>query len=237
MDEGIRSTGHTIPVDVWLVDQTRLVIAPNDALNDLSSKERSHAASLSHPHIRQSAVLSRWVFKWVLAQYLNVQTHRVELETDSLGKPRLRGTPFHFNLSHSGNFSAVAVCACTPVGIDIEINRAVPDCRDLAGWMMSALEKRIFATFPGNQHNRRFLELWTRKEAVLKCEGVGLMRDPRSILVGWHHLPVQIEGETFHVADIKARENIICAASSRRNFHVNFCTPDERDGYLPLEPV
>ncbi len=94
------------------------------------------------------------------------------------GKPFLAEHPdLHFNLSHC--LSAVA-CAVSrsPVGIDIEsVRKARPD---LVSRTMNAAEaQRIFSS---PDPDREFTVLWTRKEAVLKLSGRGIVDDMRSVL-------------------------------------------------------
>ncbi len=81
-------------------------------------------------------------------------------------KPYLRGFPdFHFNISNSGDFVAVAF-ADTPIGIDIEVHRDVN----------LKISERYFTADEKNyvKDNISFFYVWTRKEALLKQIGVGL---------------------------------------------------------------
>jgi 4'-phosphopantetheinyl transferase len=156
------------------------------------------------------------VFKAVLADYLGVGPRRIELATNKYGKPELLGSRLQASLSRSEGFSAIAVSCDVPVGIDLEVERAVPNCHELAMLLMSSCEERIFSTYTDSTRPRKFLELWTRKEAVLKCFGTGLRVDPRSITVGWNRRTVRVETNTLWVADIGLGTNFVCALSSMR---------------------
>lgn len=89
------------------------------------------------------------------------------------GKPYLTNAPVHFNLSHSGDFVLCAVDD-RPIGVDIEAVRPISPklidrvCND---------EERAFV----GGDERRFLQIWTAKEAIVKRSGVGLHGDLRKI--------------------------------------------------------
>jgi phosphopantetheinyl transferase len=98
-------------------------------------------------------VASRWALRRVLENYLDQPAAAIELETAELGKPHLRdGGELEFNLSHSAGLALVAVTHGRPVGVDVEL---IEERRPLS-----------------------FYEDWVRREARLKCLGVGLGAPP-----------------------------------------------------------
>ncbi len=94
------------------------------------------------------------------------------------GKPFLAEHPdLHFNLSHCRVAVACAV-SHSPVGVDIEsIRTARPD---LVRRTMNAEEAQSILS--ADDPNRAFTVLWTRKEAVLKLSGRGIVDDMRAVL-------------------------------------------------------
>ncbi len=94
------------------------------------------------------------------------------------GKPFLAEHPdLHFNLSHCRVAVACAV-SHSPVGIDIEsIRTARPD---LVRRTMNAAEAQSILS--ADDPDREFTILWTRKEAVLKLSGRGIVDDMRDVL-------------------------------------------------------
>ncbi len=94
------------------------------------------------------------------------------------GKPVLKGSVLHFNLSHSGPFALLGV-GDTPLGVDVE--RIRPRRPSLPRYALSDAE---FSWFTGRGSRwEDFYTLWTLKESRGKCTGQGLDRAPRTIAV------------------------------------------------------
>lgn len=85
------------------------------------------------------------------------------------GKPEIEG--LCFNLSHSGE---MVVCAISekPVGCDIELIKDAP--KRVAGKSFSDEEKEHLQQFSGDEYNREFFRIWTKKESYLKMTGKGI---------------------------------------------------------------
>jgi 4'-phosphopantetheinyl transferase len=84
-------------------------------------------------------------------------------------------TPLAFNLSHTRQIVACVVSRGTVVGIDIERADRLRDAMTIAARFFSprevaGLRRRACA----NDRARRFIELWTLKEAFIKATGKGL---------------------------------------------------------------
>ena len=87
------------------------------------------------------------------------------------GKPYVVDFPVKISLSHSGKFAAVALSE-NEVGVDIE--RTEPQQRRLAERFFHPEEISYLAPFDGDEFDRRFTEIWTRKEAYVKALGTGI---------------------------------------------------------------
>lgn len=94
--------------------------------------------------------------------------------TGEYGKPYLMGQPgVEFNLSHTPGAVVVAV-SDSPVGVDVERHRTIDT--EIAADICSPAERRLLekaCTVPTDV----FFEIWTKKEALLKCLGVGVVED------------------------------------------------------------
>lgn len=97
----------------------------------------------------------------------------LEICSDSHGKPYLRGRPFCYNLSHSGDY---VFCAVSEREIGADIQRRVPGRESrVAGRFFSGREAAaIRAIGDETERSKLFYRLWTRKEALGKLSGEGI---------------------------------------------------------------
>ena len=117
----------------------------------------------------------RWVrarssLRLILSRYAGDDPARLVFRYGKHGKPTLLPfTEIEFNLSHAGDFAAIAVARSVPVGVDIERLRANVD--------MAALLRRLGETdLP--QGEAELYQAWTRREARTKAEGGPLFTRP-----------------------------------------------------------
>ena len=101
------------------------------------------------------------------------------IKQEKNGKPYLFGqnenTAVHFNLSNSNNIAAYAFSKMKDIGIDIEKIRPIPDMMDIAANNFTEKENVLIAQCDTDSRSDMFYRIWTRKEAVLKAQGVGLL--------------------------------------------------------------
>lgn len=90
-----------------------------------------------------------------------------EILRDEMGKPYFKDASLHFNVSHSGEYLAIAVSDST-VGIDIQEPKSIKD------GMYRKVVQPEEAMLIGEDRQNDFLRLWTLKESFVKAEGKGL---------------------------------------------------------------
>ncbi len=92
------------------------------------------------------------------------------------GKPGLPGAGHHFNITHSGPAALIALSS-HPVGIDLERLRPVRmESRRRRLIEAAALAVADGAPITGRSDEQRFLQAWTRLEALAKADGCGIGR-------------------------------------------------------------
>lgn len=147
----------------------------------LDPAEQVRAQRFLHAADRERFIAGHGFLRRLLGLYLGIRPQDVVMLRGEFGKPYLADAALHFNLSDTKDAILVAL-AEQPVGADIETMRRRTDHERVADHYFTPRETAsIRAATDGK---RRFLELWTRKEAVLKASGVGLMDDLHSLEVG-----------------------------------------------------
>lgn len=160
------------------------------ALTDLPEPIVNRARRYRSDKARQNLVASQVALRQSLVA---LGENPASLEVCPYGRPFLAGSGFEFNLSHSEQRAVIAMSKdehlFEALGVDVEwISRRVE--RD-------ALAKRFFAP---PEHNftlksaENFFTVWTRKEAVLKTNGLGLRVELDSFQVLENQVAQEITG-------------------------------------------
>lgn len=137
------------PLDLW---RARLDRADWPPAEGLPEAERERARALRLPEARRRWVAARWALRLVLGSYLGRDPAAIELRFGAHGKPALAGNEsLRFNLSHSGELAVIAVSGEREVGVDVQRLGAKP---------------------------AEYYAAWVRREAIAKCQGVGIWGPP-----------------------------------------------------------
>ena len=109
----------------------------------------------------------------ILASLLACSVEAIELEYGPKGKPTLR-TDFglHFSVSHADTISMVAVTRVAPIGVDVELVRAVPMADAILRRFLPAED--VGTILSDDKKDFRFVRAWTRAEATVKVRGASV---------------------------------------------------------------
>ncbi len=143
----------------------------NDILiNSLSSYRLEKLNSLHNEYLKKKSIGAELLLIQMLCAQYREMSLPLKIKASETGKPYFcDNTGVFFNLSHSKDMVA-CVIADTEVGIDIQhmgeykediIDRFFTD--DEQKYIEIAKNKKL-----------AFYEVWTKKEALLKCKGTGL---------------------------------------------------------------
>ena len=171
-------------------DMTQVTEAEVRRMLPLVDEQRRNDA-LSYKHLfGQYACLKSWLMLKELLIPLGIND--LAMEYNEHGKPFLVHHPeVHFNLSHCKNGIAVAV-DLSPVGIDIESYRRGNTA--LIRRTMNPAETEWIRS--SSDPIEAFTQFWTKKEAVVKLRGTGIINDLHSVLDGeGYRLKTQVNRE------------------------------------------
>jgi 4'-phosphopantetheinyl transferase len=126
---------------------------------------------------RQQFALTRALQRHVLSAYAaDVSPVEWRFQSTPEGRPSL-APPFdrsglQFNIAHTEGLVVMAVCRHARVGVDVEKLGRAPLA--VTERYFSAAEAAQLRALPAEAQPRRFVQLWTLKEAYLKAVGAGL---------------------------------------------------------------
>ncbi len=162
----------------------------------LDDGELTRAARFRFERHRTRFVAAHAGMRRLLGARLDVPPDQVRLATTAEGKPVLADSdglpgkpesaqpPFWFNLTHSETVGYLAIAPWI-IGVDVEVVRSFDELQPLMESCCSPEEMTALSAEPVELRARRFLQVWTRKEAVLKAWGVGIGAIPlRELQVG-----------------------------------------------------
>lgn len=190
------------PIDVWRIDLDATDEPAAEQL--LDAEELRRAARFAFPKHARRYRQAHVALRRLLALRLGADAAGLRFALGPHGKPKLSGTSesLAFNLSDSEDMALIAIAPAGEIGIDVERLRGIPDAHELAAVHFCAREAGwLAAAVTDDQRDRRFLRMWTRKEACLKAIGTGLsipsasfdagLSDHTSTCAGWQ--PVEID--------------------------------------------
>jgi 4'-phosphopantetheinyl transferase len=187
-------------VHSWLVDLGNAVASASALRDDLTPDDRAHADSMVTPARRDELIVRRGALRRILATYLHQPAASIRFTPNSAGKPEVVDASFdcRFNVSHSGSHMVVAVTAARAIGVDVQVIRPRTRCLDLARRFFSPSEVQSLSRVPADEIESAFFDLWTLKEAWVKCLGAG-------IAYGLHRFTIDAQSDPPRLIDVDNR--------------------------------
>ena len=143
----------------------------------LSPDEHDRMAAFRFEHDRRDFAFAHGVLRTVLGGYLKTEPARLRFRYSEHKKPDLAnaGSGLRFNLSHTDGYVLLGVCLGREIGVDVEKLREDFETDELASRFFSLAEARALRRLHKRHRRQAFFHCWTRKEALLKARGGGLM--------------------------------------------------------------
>lgn len=156
----------------------------------------------------QLFVLGKLLVKEALLVLDHPQLTLDQLQTTSTGRPTFNST-LDFNISHAGDYVICAASAVCRVGVDIEQIKPLPLELYNRCWT-SAEQNRLMS----DKNLQTFYSLWTRKEAVLKADGMGLHDELHKIDVLQDIL--EFNTNTWYLQNLQLADDYIAHLATNR---------------------
>jgi 4'-phosphopantetheinyl transferase len=143
---------------------------------------------------------------------------KIDFGVSHTGKPYLMGFPqYEFSMTHTHHAVAAAVSE-QPVGVDVERIKGVD--LSIANRIFSDREVALLNTAPDKRFS--FLEIWTKKEALIKKRGTGLTNDLSSF-------DTTSSSPCERFVSYETGDYIISLCSDAENHEVEFLTISEME--------
>lgn len=144
----------------------------------LSIEEINRSDRFKFDQHRHRYIVSRANLRIILGKYLNLDPAEIEFIYDDHGKPRIKSSQNHdhleFNMSHSQNFSLYGIVKKYAIGVDVEYHRKMSDADQISERFFTEQESALIKNTSEPEKLNIFFQLWTAKEAYLKCTGEGI---------------------------------------------------------------
>lgn len=164
-------------IDLWLTDLSELPL------------EAGPSGTTRKEQVLRRRIQQQFILRLLLGSYLGLPGKDVSPVRSERGKPVLPGSlaesGLNFNLSHSGNWLAIAVARNVPVGVDIECRRVLRRPADMARRYFPADEAEWLAGLEEPALSRAFISQWTAREALVKATGSTLAESLGQLALDW----------------------------------------------------
>lgn len=204
------------------LDALRKNIPSYSELLDPSEHER--AARFRFDVDRERFIIAHGVLRTLLGERLAEDPARIIFSRGPYGKPYLQGSELRFNLSDTKDAMLVGITKRGEIGVDIESMQRRVDHLAVSEHYFTPEEIESIAVAPDSK--RRFLEFWTRKEAVLKASGVGIMDDLKVLRVDAalnrmtisHEAFVRHAAPAYHVRTLSLGDDHLISVASEQEW-------------------
>ena len=180
--------------------RTKSLTDYNAAFHALTPEKRARVDKIRQKKDKMRTVFADALARELLSEALKKEPSELAFVLGEYGKPLLKGGEYFFNVSHSEDIVVAAVSE-TSVGIDVERIRDISPyiakkyfCHNEQVYLFGHEPRDTdFEHVLSPEARMRFFELWTAKEAYLKCRGTGMTHvkavDTTALFFERHLLP------------------------------------------------
>jgi 4'-phosphopantetheinyl transferase len=181
----------------------------------LSPQEIAKAARFLKPADRNNFLVRRYTLRMLLAAVLQQDPAEIRFLQSVNKKPSLPN--IYFNTSHTGNFAVIAMSAA-PIGTDIETLRPDFAFQELLTQCFSQQESTYISAAADMPLS--FFTLWTRKEALLKATGEGIVDNLQQVVS--MSADTERNGVVYRLQSSCINNTVLSIASSGTNTEMNY---------------
>jgi len=211
-------------VQLWRIELDNASDFIGHYTSHLTSIEKADAERHRIGETRNHFAIGRACLRILLGHALGIAPNDINIAAGAHGKPEIpdvRGNRIYFNLAHSSNTILIAMSYEGAVGVDVEYLDRATDFMEVALANFTEQETASLAAIADpNILHRTFYSYWTRKEAVGKADGRGLLLSLASFDVSFESMsnhPICLpesddnKGKQYFVSDIDLGDSVVGA--------------------------
>jgi 4'-phosphopantetheinyl transferase len=207
-------------VHLWRVDLTDAAAHASRYISLLTPGELAEASRRTVGQVRDHFTIGRACVRVLIGNAEEMHPHKVTIAKGVHGKPEipaLGGHSISFNLAHSKNTLLIALRRKGAIGVDVEYFDRSTDIMEVAHANFTVNESEALAAADPETRLRTFYRYWTRKEAIGKADGRGLLLPLASFDVSFEPIeshPVSVSespsepGKQYFVCDLNLEDGI-----------------------------
>jgi 4'-phosphopantetheinyl transferase len=161
-------------VFIFTVNLTSYINNVSKCWECLSVKEKIQANKYYTKSLSDKYIMSHGILRHILSYYTKQYPQDIEFTHNEYGKPFLKNSNIHFNMSHSHNMVSYIVALNYRVGIDIELHDNNLNIQELTSLVLTSAESKYLSGLKSKEKLELFYHLWTKKESLIKANGQGL---------------------------------------------------------------
>jgi len=234
-------------VQLWRIDLAAAAGSANQYISILSTSEQADASRRRIGQVRDHFTFGRACLRVLIGNALRIDPRDVTITKGIHGKPEtpaIGGCSLSFNLAHSHGTLLVALRQQGAVGVDVEHFDRSTDIMEIAQANFTEDEAGSLAAITDPEARLQlFYRYWTRKEAIGKADGRGLLLPLASFDVAFEPMnshPIRVtespgdEGKLYFISDLDLGESVAGALAlessesrvSRMIFPATYQLPD-----------
>jgi len=187
----------------------------NDYNQVLSEKELDKAKKYNKESDGRRYIVSKYYLRKILSSFIKTDAPAINFKETSNKKPSLPG--IEFNVTHSGNFVLIVVSK-SQIGVDLELINKSFDFKPLLANCFHPDEAAYLKS--SSKETADFYRLWTRKEALLKATGEGLIDELDQLNCLDNHLTRN--NLVYYLSSFLIENDYVMSLAKLENGHLNF---------------
>lgn len=208
-------------IHVWSTTLTITTDEEKEKFTVLSQDECERADRFHFPIHRKRFIAARSMLRHILGLYLNALPEDIVFAYTEHEKPYLstpNNTQLQFNLAHSHDIAVYAFTLNQAIGVDIEKVKASYDDA-VAKRFFSPKENAELVQLSRDAQIDGFYRIWSRKEALIKATGKGLIIPLSSFSVSASDISevITLEDENWSLIPLSIEAGYQSALASNQN--------------------